>query len=142
MERGLLWLPLLAVFIGLAWAGWNEYQKVEAYKLWAQQFERAKYDIFAALGQSGTNITWGTPTRKGPINLETLSLNSISHIHLEADGQPVDAEQPPSQARRSDLVLALADSSTTRIPFTDISLAIQWLNYLRQQIQALQSASN
>lgn len=142
MERGLLWLPLLAVFIGLAWAGWNEYQKVEAYKLWAQQFERAKYDIFAVMGQSGSQLTWGKPTRRDPIELESLSLDSVSQINLEADGHPVDLEQPPNQARRSNLVFVLSDGSTHKIPFTDISLAIQWLNYLRQQAQALQSASN
>ncbi|MBD0334802.1 MAG: hypothetical protein ICV62_04885 [Cyanobacteria bacterium Co-bin13] len=142
MERGLLWLPLLAVFIGLAWAGWNEYQKVEAYKVWAQQFERAKYDIFAVLGQSGTLLTWGTPTRKGPIALKTLSLPEVSQITLKADGQTVDPENPPEKVRRSALVLILRDDNSQEIPFTEISLAIQWLNYLRREIQALQSASN
>ena len=39
MERGLLWLPLLGVFIWLSWAGWNEYQKLEAYRAWAESFE-------------------------------------------------------------------------------------------------------
>ncbi len=53
MTRGLIWLPLLAIFIGLAWAGWNEYQKLEAYRAWAEQFDRAKYDIYAVLGQKG-----------------------------------------------------------------------------------------
>jgi hypothetical protein len=47
----LLWFPLLAVFIGLAWAGWNEFQKLEVYKSWAAQFDRAKFDIYAVLGQ-------------------------------------------------------------------------------------------
>ena len=47
MERGLLWLPLLVMFCWLAWAGWNEYQKIESYKLWASQFERHKSDISA-----------------------------------------------------------------------------------------------
>ncbi|MBD0268244.1 hypothetical protein [Pseudanabaena sp. FACHB-2040] len=142
MERGLLWLPLLAVFIGLAWAGRNEYQKVEAYKVWAQQFERAKYDIFAVLGQSGTRLTWGIPTRKGPVDLKTLSLSEVSQLTLKADGQTVDPEHPPEKARRSALVLTLRDNVSQEIPFTDLSLTIQWLNYLRREVQALQSASN
>jgi hypothetical protein len=142
MERGLLWLPLLAVFIGLAWAGWNEYQKVEAYKTWAQQFERAKYDIFAVLGQSGTRLTWGIPTRQGPVELKHLSLSDVSQIALKADGQIVAPEQPPEKARRSAVVLTLEDGTAEEIPFTDLSLAIQWLNYLRREVQALQSASN
>ena len=32
MERGLIWLPLLALIIGLTWVGWKEYQKVEIQK--------------------------------------------------------------------------------------------------------------
>lgn len=142
MERGLLWLPLLAVFIWLAWAGWNEYRKVEAYQQWAQQYERAKYDIFAVLGQSGSLLTWGVPTRSGPIALKTLSLEDVSRLQLEADGQPVELEASPPKARRSAVVLTLANGQSEAIPFTDIDLAIQWLNYLRQQLQTLQSASN
>lgn len=87
MERGLMWLPLLGLFIWLAWAGWNEYQKVEAYKTWAADFERAKYDIYAALGQKLDQITWGSPTRKGPINLKSVSLKEVQSISLNVDGQ-------------------------------------------------------
>ena len=51
MARGLLWLPLLVAFIWLAWSGWNEYQKLEAYKIWAEDFDNAKFDIYAVLGK-------------------------------------------------------------------------------------------
>ena len=67
MERGLLWLPLLAVFIWLARTGWNEYQKVEKYRVWAEDFDNAKYDIYSVLGKKGQELTWGKPTRKGLI---------------------------------------------------------------------------
>lgn len=87
MERGLMWLPLLGLFIWLAWAGWNEYQKVEAYKTWAADFERAKYDIYAALGQKADQLTWGSPTRKGPVDLKTVSLKEVQSISLNVDGQ-------------------------------------------------------
>lgn len=142
MERGLLWLPLLAVFIGLAWAGWNEYQKLEAYKVWAQQFERAKYDIYAVLGQTGSQLTWGLPTRQGPMQLQTLALTEVTQLTVQADGKAVDPEHPPAQARRSALVFELKSQDPQEIPFTDLSMAIQWLNFLRRQMQALQSASN
>ena len=87
MERGLMWLPLLGLFIWLAWAGWNEYQKVEAYKTWAADFERAKYDIYAVLGQKADQLTWGSPTRKGPVDLRTVSLNEAQSISLTIDGR-------------------------------------------------------
>ena len=59
MIHGLLWLPLLAAFIGLAWAGRNEYQKIEAYRVWAEPYDRAKYDLYSVLGQAGDTLTWG-----------------------------------------------------------------------------------
>ncbi|NMG58545.1 hypothetical protein E1H12_08395, partial [Geitlerinema sp. P-1104] len=59
MERGLIWLPLLVLFFGLAWAGWNEFRKVDAYQGWAKGFDRAKYDILSVLGQRGDRLVWG-----------------------------------------------------------------------------------
>jgi hypothetical protein len=80
MERGLLWLPLLVAFFWLAWQGSQEFKKLQAYQIWAEQFERAKYDIYAVLAQKGNDITWGKPTTKGPIELETFSLLDVQEI--------------------------------------------------------------
>ena len=149
MERGLLWLPLLAVFIGLAWAGWNEYQKIEAYKIWAEQFQRAKYDIYAALGQQDDQLTWGRPSRRGPINLEILSLKQVKMITLLSDNQSVDIANPPTQSRRATLAFLLKDTPQQQtspdpkieIPFTDLAIAIQWFQHLQKDIQKFQSVS-
>lgn len=51
MERGLLWLPLLVLFFWLAWSGKKEYDKVQAYQAWAEQFDKSKYDIYSVLGK-------------------------------------------------------------------------------------------
>ncbi|WP_035987791.1 hypothetical protein [Leptolyngbya sp. KIOST-1] len=140
MERGLLWLPLLAVFIGLAWAGWHEYQKVQAYETWATDFDRSKYDIQSMLGQRGNEITWGRPTRRGPVAITTLSLQVVTELRLEIDGLPVADE---GQVPRGDVALALTTASgeTHRIPFTDSDLAQRWEKALHQSLQALKSAS-
>ena len=82
MIKGLLWLPLLFTFIWLAWQGWNEYQKVEIYQTWSQNFDKAKFDIYAVLGQKDDLLTWGIPTRKGIINLQTFSLKDVDKICL------------------------------------------------------------
>jgi hypothetical protein len=135
MERGLLWLPLLGLFIGLAWAGWNEYQKVEAYRRWAEQFERAKYDIYAVLGQKADQLTWGQPTRQQPINVQTVSLKDVRSLELQVDQQAVSWEQPPTGSNVA-IVLHLPDQ-TCRIPFTDVNLAAEWvkrLETLRQDV--------
>lgn len=133
MERGLLWLPLLILFIGLAWAGWNEYQKVEAYQTWAAQFDRAKYDLYSVIGLKGTEITWGKPTRTGPVNLQTFSLEGVSAIRSIVDDRPVDPQSPPERGRSIYLEFQLADASASiRVPFTEIPLAVTWGTYLEK----------
>lgn len=139
MERGILWLTLLAAFIWLAWQGRNEYQKVEAYRNWAQQFERAKYDIYAVLAQNGSNLTWGSPTPKGPIKLETFSLLDVQSIRLLVDDKPVAIEEPPSKGRAIALEFVLSPyTASVQVPFTEIPLAAEWGKHLQQELQRLQ----
>jgi hypothetical protein len=131
MERGLLWLPLLLVFGGLAWAGWNEYQKIEAYRRWAANFDQAKYDIYSALAQKGKLITWGKPTRKGPIALQEISLDEVAQIELWIDDRLVELTAPPSNGSPALVLMAAGRSQPIKIPFTEIPMAIQWVQYLR-----------
>ena len=138
MARGLVWLVLLAVFIWLAWQGRHEYQKVEAYRNWAEQFERAKYDIYAVLGQKGSNLTWGKPTPQGPIKLETFSLEDVQSICLLVDEQPVEMETPPSKGRDIVLEFVFSPVASVRVPFTEIPLAAEWGKYLQQELPRLQ----
>lgn len=141
MAHGILWLPLLVAFIWLAWAGWNEYQKLEAYRQWAEAFDNAKYDIYAVLGLSGNQVTWGQPSRKGPVNLQTFSLSQVESIQPWMGDRPVDPKHPPTQERGVSLKFNFFDQSSVQVPFTELSLAIQWANYLQQQRQAVGSAS-
>ncbi|MBW4654840.1 MAG: hypothetical protein KME20_17640 [Kaiparowitsia implicata GSE-PSE-MK54-09C] len=140
MERGLLWLPLLIMFFWLAYAGWNEYQKLEAYQRWAPQFERAKYDIFAVLGQQGDTLTWGKPTRQEPANIETLALSEVRSLQLFADNQPIDPEHLPRRSRRAALTFTLPERVVS-IPFTDVAIAAQWHQFLQQRLQPQSSTS-
>lgn len=139
MTKGLLWLPLLAVFCWLAWAGWNEFQKLEAYRSWAEPFDHAKYDIYAVLGQKGTDLTWGRPTRQGPVDLQTLSLQQVQAIQLSVDNQRIALDQAPQKARRVALAFDLDAAPSVQIPFTDLALAIQWGQHLQQDWQQLQT---
>jgi len=131
MERGLIWLPLLALFIGLAWAGWSEYQKVEAYRNWAEQFDRAKYDIYAVLGQKEDQITWGKPTRGEPEALQTFSLSDVAEIKLLVDQTPVVLNNPPRKGKPA-IQFVFPDAEDIAIPFTDISLAARWTEKLQE----------
>ncbi|WP_448603589.1 hypothetical protein [Thermoleptolyngbya sp.] len=136
MTRGLLWLPLLVVFCWLAWAGWNEYQKLEAYRQWAVQFERAKYDILAALGQRGDELVWGKPTRQGPVALQTVKLSEVKAIALQVDGKSLPLDAPPDAGRNLAIALELP-AGTATIPFTDLALAVDWGKFLQRHRQTL-----
>ncbi|AUB38168.1 hypothetical protein COO91_04133 [Nostoc flagelliforme CCNUN1] len=143
MERGLLWLPLLVMFFWLAWQGSKEYQKVEAYRAWAEQFERAKYDIYAVLGQKGNNLTWGKPTPKGPIKLETFSLLDVKEICLLVDEKKVDLENLPEKGRSIELEFLFSESTdSVRVPFTEIPLAAEWGKFLQRALESLRSQAN
>ncbi len=138
MEHGLLWLPLLATFFWLAWSGWSEYQKIEAYRSWAMQFERAKYDIYAVLGQKSSDLTWGKPTRKGPVNLETFSLKDVQSLRLLVDEQVVELETLPGKGRAIALEFLFSEpAASIKVPFTEIPLAAEWGKFLRQELQRL-----
>jgi hypothetical protein len=143
MERGLFWLPLLIIFFWLAWQGSKEYQKVEAYRIWAEQFDRAKYDIYAVLGQKGNDITWGKPTAKGLIQLQTFSLLDVQEIQLVVNNEVVDIEAPPEKGRSIELKFNFAESaSSVLVPFTEIPLAAEWGKFLQGVLQKLTGEQN
>ncbi|WP_072621964.1 hypothetical protein [Spirulina major] len=129
MERGLLWLPLLVGFIGLAWAGWNEWKKVDTYQQWAEAFDQAKYDLYAVLGQKAEVITWGYPTRNGILNPQSFSLRDVVGIYLQVNGQRVTGELPRKGKPMLEFVMT-GDRPPILIPFTEIPLAAKWQQYL------------
>ncbi|MEH2068166.1 MAG: hypothetical protein V7K47_08380 [Nostoc sp.] len=140
MEHGLLWLPLLGMFFWLAWQGSKEYQKVEAYRVWAEQFERAKYDIYSVLGQKGNSITWGKPTPQGPIKLETFSLVDVKEISLLIDGKAVNVDVSSDKGSSIELEFVFFQSAdSVRVPFTEIPLAAEWGKYLHSALASLRS---
>lgn len=133
MERGLLWLPLLIFFLWLTYTGWREYQKVESYQRWATQFAQAKYDIYAVLGYQQKQITWGKPTPTGPVNLQTFSLDDIQEIRLLLNNQPVTSDSV-LKGNPSLEFIPMDGTNSQIIPFTELSLANKWLDFLQKEL--------
>ncbi|KGF71458.1 hypothetical protein DO97_19475 [Neosynechococcus sphagnicola sy1] len=146
MERGLLWLPLLGLFIWLAWAGWHETQKIAAYQVWAQGFQRAKYDLYAVLGQNDADLTWGKPTHRGPIEIQTISLQNVRSLRLLVDGQPIDLTLTDMSSRQGRSIYieleAFQSGNRLQIPFTEVPLAVQWGQHLQRELQRLHPPSS
>lgn len=131
MERGLLWLPLLILFIWLVWSGNREYLKVKFYQSWSEQFDQAKYDIYSVLGKKGDLITWGKPTSEGIINQSTFSLPQIKQINLVVKDKVIEIDDAPEKGEAG-LQFLLADNRIINVPFTDIDLTVKWFNYLQK----------
>ncbi len=142
MERGLLWLPLLIAFFWLAWQGSREFKKVEAYRVWAENFDRAKYDIYAVLAQKENDMTWGKPTVKGIVDLDTFSLNDLTDINLLIDDKVIDIEHLPRKAKKIELEFVFPEASkSVRVPFTEIPLAGEWGKFLQGELQRIEKES-
>jgi len=129
-----MWLPLLALFIGLAWLGWCEYQKVAIFQAWERQFDRAKYDLLSVLGMKDTSLTWGVPSRKGIMEYGSFELAEVRDIYLLVDDRRVEvdldlAELP--KGKRFVLLLDRAEAEPVRLPFTDLELAAKWGKFLQ-----------
>jgi hypothetical protein len=135
MEKGLLWLPLLFVFIWLAWAGKQEYQKVQTYQIWAKDFERHKYDIYAILGQQGDRLTWGIPTAKSPVNLKTISFSEIHTMQLKLDRNLYTEIPETRPAEPKKISILLNSDPDLNIPFTDLAIACSWFRYVSDRLR-------
>ncbi len=136
MERGLLWLPLLVIFFWLAWSGWDEFQKIEAYRRWSEAFEQSKYDIYSILGKQGSQLTWGQPTRKEPKELQSFDLANVQALKLLVDNQPVDTDNLPKKGKPYLEFILKGSTESIKIPFTEIPLAAKWRTYLEKELAA------
>lgn len=134
MARGLAWLVFLAIFIGLAGAGWDEFQKLQAYERWAADFDRAKYDIRAILGQKGSQLTWGKPSRQGIKDPQSILLSTVSAVQLLVNGEIADPLNPPA-GKQIELEFLCENQENCKIPFTDSDIAIKWGQALTIDIQ-------
>lgn len=133
MIRGLVWLSLLIVITVLFWVGWREYRKVEGYRIWSQQFDKAKYDIYAVMGLKDGKITWGKPTPKGIVGLETFSLEDVKNIELKLGNRSISHNDLPLEKSKDTPQLTfnfIEDNKVIQIPFTEIELAAQWQQFL------------
>jgi len=131
MERGLFWLPLLILFFWLAWSGKNEYQKLENYKLWAENFEKSKYDIYAVIGIKDKILTWGKPKAKGVIDESSFSLDDVTQINILVKDK-ITPVSDLSEEGEASLQFVMEEGQIIVIPFTQVNLVQQWYNYLQE----------
>jgi hypothetical protein len=91
------------------------------------------------LGQKGDRLTWGRPTRKDPIDIQTVTFQDIARIRFRIDSKFFDAKDAefPLNAKKISLELVLKTGEMPSIRFTDIDIAAAWYRFLSDRLDAL-----
>ncbi len=131
MIHGLLWFPLLIVFLLLTALGWVERRRQNLYISWAKGSELSKLDGSGAAQLKEGILTWstfeaGSFQEKGSFEIKTLELLEL--MSLTSGEAPLTDE---SQGRcRLRLIGAGKEMD---IPFTDADRAREWMCQLMEK---------
>ncbi len=128
MSHGLLWLPLLLVFVLLTGLGWLERRRQRLFREWAEGAELAKLDACGAARLRGGLLTWsrfsaGRVEPAGAIVIKTLELVELLSLH--------SGEAPLTEESQGACRLRLVGGGQQKdLPFADAQRARQWIGEL------------
>lgn len=133
MREGLLWLPLLVIFVVLTALGWLERRRQSLFRLWAQGAELAKLDAAVAMRLQDGRISWGPVGPKGVELAGDIAVNQLELCELMADRSGdvplTDEACGPCRLR------LVADGQSLDIPFSDAVQARLWVDELMSRVR-------
>ena len=133
MREGLLWLPLLVIFVVLTALGWLERRRQSLFRLWAQGSELAKLDAAVAMRLRDGRISWGFVSPKGIELTGDIAVNHLELCELMADRSGdvplTDEAYGPCRLR------LVADGRSLDIPFGDAVQARLWVDELMSRVR-------
>ena len=128
MIHGLLWLPLLLVFVLLAALGWLERRRQNLFRQWAEGAELAKLDSCGAACLRDGILSWsrfeaGIFQPEGEFVIKQLEL-----VELLSLGS---GEAPLTEESHGACRLRLVGAGQHKdLPFADAQRARQWIDEL------------
>jgi len=128
MIHGLLWLPLLLVFVLLTALGWLERRRQQLFRDWAAGAELAKLDACGAARLIDGVLSWssfeaGKLQPQGEFVIKNLEL-----VELLALGS---GEAPLTEEAQGSCRLRLVGGGEQRdLPFADAERARRWIEEL------------
>jgi hypothetical protein len=128
MSHGLLWLPLLVVFVLLTALGWLERRRQRLFRDWAAGSELSKLDGCGAARLAEGVLTWstfeaGVLKPQGSFVISKLELLEL--MSLGSGDAPLTQE---SQGRCR--VRLVGDGQQKDLPFSDAERARRWMDEL------------
>lgn len=128
MSHGLLWLPLLLVFVLLTGLGWLERRRQRLFREWAEGAELAKLDACGAACLRDGLLRWsrfaaGRFEPEGEFVIKTLELVELLSLH--------SGEAPLTEESEGACRLRLVGGGQQKdLPFADAKRARQWIGEL------------
>ena len=131
MIHGLLWFPLLLVFVLLTSLGWLERRRQNLYRIWAEGSELAKLDECGAARVKEGFISWssfeaGSFQEKDKFEIKCLEL--IELMALSSGEAPLTNESQ-GQCR----LRLIGCGKELDVPFSDADRAREWMNQLMRK---------
>ncbi len=128
MIHGLLWLPLLLVFVLLAALGWLERRRQTLFRQWAEGAELAKLDGCGAARLRDGILSWsrfeaGSFQPEGEFVIKHLEL--VELLALGSGEAPLTEESQGACRLR-----LVGDSQQQDLPFADAQRARRWIEEL------------
>ena len=128
MSHGLLWLPLLLVFVLLVALGWLERRRQSLFREWAQGAELAKLDTCGAARLVDGVLSW---TRFEAGKLQEEDSFVIKHLELVELLSLHSGEAPLTEESHGACRLRLVGNGQHKdLPFADAERARRWISEL------------
>jgi hypothetical protein len=128
MSHGLLWLPLLLVFVLLTALGWLERRRQRLFREWAEGSELAKLDGCGAARLADGVLSWSR-FESGRLQLEdSFVIKQLELVELLALSS---GEAPLTEEAQGACRLRLVGGGEQKdLPFSDADRARRWMGEL------------
>ncbi|MBM5799769.1 MAG: hypothetical protein FJ077_02790 [Cyanobacteria bacterium K_DeepCast_35m_m2_023] len=128
MSHGLLWLPLLLVFVLLTALGWLERRRQRLFREWAEGSELAKLDGLSAARLVDGVLTWSTFEAGQLKPVDSFVIKRLELVELLSLGS---GEAPLTEESQGACRLRLVgDGLQMDLPFADAERARRWIEEL------------
>ena len=128
MIHGLLWFPLILVFVLLTALGWLERRRQNLYRSWAKDSELAKLDESGAARLKEGIISWSSFEAGNFAEKDSFEIKKLELVELMAlsSGEAPLTNESQGQCR----LRLIGNGKEIDVPFADADRARQWMNQL------------
>ena len=131
MVHGLLWLPLLIIFVLLTALGWLERRRQNLFRDWAEGSELCKLDSSGAAYLKDGKLIWSAFEAGEFKEQDSFIIKKLELIELMA---LTSGEAPLTSESQGKCRLRLVGSGREMdVPFSDADKAREWMDLLMEK---------